>query len=158
MDKKDFIEQVVILMEGESEKIKSSFESSRKAAIEAPGAMQSKSDTTKSQMSVLAGNFHDSFLKLQSSIAAIKRIDVSKKYERVGVGAIVLVQEGKTKAYYFVMPPDSGSHEVQYGDGKVCTISLNSPIAQALVRKKAGEQIKFQVPAGLRIFRILQIE
>ena len=47
-----------------AEEAKKSFESARQAAIAAPGAMQSKSDTTKFQMSRLAENFLNTYQQI----------------------------------------------------------------------------------------------
>ena len=46
-------------------------------------------------------------------------------------------------------------HEANLREGK---ISIKSPIAQALLGKKVGDEVTVKVPAGLMKFRIESIE
>ena len=46
-------------------------------------------------------------------------------------------------------------HEANLREGK---ISIKSPIAQALLGKKVGDEVEVQVPAGVQRFRIEHIE
>lgn len=46
-------------------------------------------------------------------------------------------------------------HEANLREGK---ISIKSPIAQALMGKKVGDEVEVQVPAGVQRFRIEHIE
>uniref|UniRef100_A0A832LU61 Transcription elongation factor GreA n=1 Tax=Caldimicrobium thiodismutans TaxID=1653476 RepID=A0A832LU61_9BACT len=48
-----------------------------------------------------------------------------------------------------------GPYEADPGNG---SISINSPLAKALIGKEIGEEVKVQTPAGLRKFEILEIE
>ncbi len=51
------------------------------------------------------------------------------------------------KMVYTIVSP----HEANLREGK---ISIKSPIAQALLNKKAGDQVSVRVPIGLQRFRI----
>ena len=46
-------------------------------------------------------------------------------------------------------------HEANVREGK---ISIKSPIAQALLNKKVGDEVEVKVPAGLLKFRVDSIE
>jgi len=48
-----------------------------------------------------------------------------------------------------------GPYEADPGNG---SISINSPLARALIGKEVGEEVKVQTPAGLRRFEILDID
>lgn len=48
-----------------------------------------------------------------------------------------------------------GPYEADPGNG---SISINSPLAKALIGKEIGEEVRVQTPAGLRKFEILEIE
>lgn len=158
MTKKNLIERLLINLEEEAESLRNSAESARQAAIDAPGAMQSKSDTTKSQMSRLAENLSSLYHQTQRSISALREIDTSRTCKVVEIGAIVKIKEGQNEDYYFILPPGCGGQSIKLEKQEVNTIAVNSPMAQVLLNKKAGDVVKVKVPAGLRVFRVIEIE
>lgn len=158
MDKKRLIEKLLINLQKKAEESKSSFESARQAAIAAPGAMQSKSDTTKYQMSRLAESSLTSYQQIQHCISALKEIDLSKEHKVIGIGTVVTVEEDQGKSYYFILPSDCGNQSVDLEGQEVTAITVKAPIAQALLNKKKGDIVDVKVPAGLCTFRIIEIE
>lgn len=73
--------------------------------------------------------------------------------DRVQFGVVVKLLNLETKevvTYKIV-----GPYEADPGNG---SISINSPLAKALIGKEIGEEVKVQTPAGLRKFEILEIE
>lgn len=141
-----------------AEEAKKSFESAREAAIAAPGAMQSKSDTAKFQMSRLAENHLNVYQQIQRCVSALREIDPSKDYQVIGVGAIVKAEENQSKDYYFLLPSECGNQIIELEGQKVIAIAVKSPIAQALLNKKIGDKVDVKAPAGLRTIRIIEIE
>lgn len=158
MDKKNLIERLLINLQKRAEESKSFFESARQAAIAAPGAMQSKSDTTKYQMSRLAESSLASYQQIQRCISALKEIDLSKEYKVIGIGAVVTVEEDQGKNYYFILPSDYGNQSVELEGQEVTAITVKAPITQALLNKKKGDVVEVKAPAGLRTLRIIEIE
>ncbi|MBL7164158.1 MAG: transcription elongation factor GreA [Anaerolineales bacterium] len=72
-------------------------------------------------------------------------------HDTVNVGAKVTIQEGDypEEIYHLV-----GSKEANPGNGR---ISNASPIGQALLGKKVGDEVNVQTPGGTLIFKILKI-
>ncbi|MBN1668417.1 MAG: transcription elongation factor GreA [Anaerolineales bacterium] len=72
--------------------------------------------------------------------------------DTVDVGTTITIQEADfpPEVYYMV-----GSKEADPGNGR---ISNESPIGQALLGKRVGDQVKVQTPAGELVFEILKIE
>lgn len=73
--------------------------------------------------------------------------------DKVQFGVVVKLLNLETKevvTYKIV-----GPYEADPGNG---SISINSPLAKALIGKEIGEEVKVQTPAGLRKFEILEIE
>ncbi len=141
-----------------AEEAKKSFESAREAAIAAPGAMQSKSDTTKFQMSRLAESHLNTYQQIQRCVSALREIDLSKDYQVIRVGAIVKAEENQSKDYYFILPSECGNQSIELEEQEVIAIAVKSPIVQALLNKKIGDKVDVKVPAGLRTIRIIEIE
>jgi transcription elongation factor GreA len=70
----------------------------------------------------------------------------------VSIGSRVTVQNetGEKSVYTLV-----GEDESNPAEGK---ISVYAPIAQGLLGKKIGERVEVNLPAGLRVFKILKTE
>lgn len=158
MDKKNLIEKVIMIFQEKAEETKKSFELARQEVIAAPSAMQSKSDTTKFQMSRLAENLFNTYQQIQRCVSSLREIDMSKEYKAIKIGALVNIEENKSKSYYFILPSDCGNQIIELERQEVNTIAVRSPIAQALLNKKVGETVNVRVPAGIRTFRIIEIE
>jgi transcription elongation factor GreB len=86
-------------------------------------------------------------LALDSVIVAEPPTDTGK----VGFGATVRIrdQSGEEETYQIV-----GSDEVEPGQGRISSIS---PLAQALLNRRAGEKVFFKSPAGDQELTILTV-
>lgn len=72
--------------------------------------------------------------------------------EKVVFGATVKLHDidnGEEVSYQIV-----GAHESDLASGK---ISIESPIARALIGKLPGDEVKFRAPTGLRTYEILDV-
>lgn len=69
----------------------------------------------------------------------------------VSLGCRVTVKLGKDETMYHIV----GEWEADPGQKKV---SHSSPLGQALIGKKVGEEIEFEAPAGKVIYKVLKIE
>lgn len=92
--------------------------------------------------------------KLQELISNCKIIDESKlENDKVRILSRVTLLNMKTKQKMtYTLVPDSEA------DLKNAKLSINSPIAQAILGKKKGEIVEVQVPAGKMNFKIEEIE
>lgn len=69
---------------------------------------------------------------------------------RINSKIVILDEEiGSTREFYIVMP--------QHADIKKNKVSILSPIASALIGYVKGDVIDWQVPAGLKRFRIVEV-
>jgi len=107
-------------------------------------------DAAKEKQAHLEGRIAD----IENKLANSQVIDpASIKEDRVVFGATVTVVDLDTereKVYQIV-----GDHESDLKQGK---ISIQSPIARALIGKRANEFIEFETPGGLRELQLLKIE
>ena len=92
-------------------------------------------------------------LELESMISRAEIIDVSKlSGDRIKFGATVKLVDEDTeeeKTYQIV-----GEVEADVKSGRV---SITSPIARALVGKKAGDQVEVTAPGGAKSYEILSV-
>lgn len=107
-------------------------------------------DIAKETLSQLDKQIADTEAKL----AAVQVIDPSTMdHDRVVFGATVTVQDGDSgeKMTYQIVGVDEA-------DISACKISIESPIARALIGKAEGDETTVQSPKGSRILEILRVE
>jgi len=78
-------------------------------------------------------------------------VESSKNRDCVTVGCKVVVDAGKGEMDYCIV----GEWEADPVKRKV---SHQSPLGQALINKKVGEEVEFNAPAGKIVYKILRIE
>jgi transcription elongation factor GreA len=92
--------------------------------------------------------------QLEHKLSLAHVIDPSQiDSDKVVFGACVTLSEidnGDELTYYIV-----GADEAEISEGK---ISIDSPIARALIGKEEGDQVKVKTPKGLRAFEVVGIK
>ena len=90
---------------------------------------------------------------IEDQIARAEVIDpTTMSGDRVRFGATVELEDpesGKTVTYQIV-----GSEEADIAKGK---ISITSPVARALINREVGDEVKIQVPGGMRSYEIASV-
>ncbi len=89
---------------------------------------------------------------LQKRIPELKIVDQKPaSSERIFFGASVRLEDetGSVKVYRIV-GPDEFDHQDHY-------ISVDSPLAQALLKRELGEEVKVEVPSGRLCYLITEI-
>lgn len=91
---------------------------------------------------------------LEDKISRAEIIDISKlSGDKVKFGATVTLEDddsGDTVKYMIV-----GEYEANVKEGRV---SINSPIARALIGKAKGESCEVTTPRGARSYEVLKVE
>jgi len=91
-------------------------------------------------------------LELEHMLAQAQVIEPGKSTGVVGIGSTVVIQEnGKPAETYTIV----GAAEANPRDG---LISNESPMGQALLDHKAGDDVDVRAPAGNLRFRIVKIK
>lgn len=91
---------------------------------------------------------------LEDKLSRAEIIDITKlSGDTVKFGATVSLEDEETgdKVKYMIV----GEHEANVKEGK---ISINSPIARALIGKAKGESCEVNTPRGSRSYEVLKVE
>ncbi|HMK09518.1 MAG TPA: transcription elongation factor GreA [Anaerolineales bacterium] len=91
-------------------------------------------------------------LELEHMLAQAQVIEPGRSTGVVGIGSTVVVQENSKPAETYTIV---GAAEANPRDG---LISNESPLGQALLDHKAGDDVEFRAPAGTLRFRIVKIK
>jgi transcription elongation GreA/GreB family factor len=133
------------------------YEKAKDAALNAAGAMQSKSDTTKSQQGALANGIAGLVEEAQVGISKLFAISFVDAPDCVSAGTVVSVREGNADGLYFVMPY-GGGEEFNYDGKKFSVVTPTSPLGQALRGRKVGDTCVVRAPGGNRLLEIYSID
>ncbi len=89
---------------------------------------------------------------LQKRIPALTVVEHSPaQKDRVFFGAwVTLVDENETQVRYRLVGPDEFDQQKDY-------ISIDSPVARALLKKQLGDEIEIVTPRGRQFFEVLQV-
>lgn len=98
----------------------------------------------------MQANTEDRIAQLEELIKNASIIE-NHKTSSVGMGSVVIVSQDKEKRKYRIV----GSEEVDVGSGK---ISAHSPLGEALMGKKKGDDVKWDTPRGSLSGKIVSIE
>ena len=106
--------------------------------------------SSKEKQSVIEGMISS----LSKKLADAEIVDITKcSGEEIGFGAIVhLVDEDTDKEIKYQILSE---YEADISKGK---ISIESPIAKALIGKIVGESVEIKIPSGVKNYEILNIE
>ena len=106
-------------------------------------------DAAKDKQGLIEGRIKD----LEHKVACAELVDISKATPGTVVfGATVCLEDQDTeeKVTYKIVGADES-------DIKQKKISINSPIARALIGRKVGDSVEVKIPAGEKEFTILDV-
>lgn len=90
---------------------------------------------------------------LKNRISEIARVDIDRlPQEQIGYGSIVELYDldtDKEVTYQLVMPEDADAHKNR--------ISISSPIGKALMAKREGDEVKINIPSGVKNYEIVAL-
>lgn len=90
-------------------------------------------------------------LELEEIIARTEIVNKGKNCKKVALGCQVKVQSNQEEHLYLIV----GEWEADPIQKK---ISYSSPLGQALIGRRVGEEVEFEAPAGKIVYKILSID
>jgi transcription elongation GreA/GreB family factor len=161
MTKQKLLQNVIEELRREIKSAEQSFAATKKAAIEAPGAMQSHSDTTKFQMNQLTAEIQKSIYEKNLAIGILQSMansNLPHNSEKVEVGSLVeTLNEYKEHEFYFILPVGGGIKIVD-NSKTISVITPQAPLAAALIGKREKDVVKLQIGNRQRGLTIIHIQ
>ncbi|MBN2519053.1 MAG: hypothetical protein JXB17_00990 [Bacteroidales bacterium] len=155
MDKKEIIKKAIILLTNEIEKIESAIESEYKSYRDAPSAMQSWSDTTRSQKEDLIFELNKQIYKKRLLLDQLRSVDISP-HEFIKLGSLIELEQDNEKLFYFIIPGII-TETIKNENTNIIPISPNSIVANSLYNHKSGDLISIKVPAGISQIIVIKV-
>ena len=120
-------------------------------ANEAPGAMESHSDTDKNLYGRQAGGQQDAIGAMEVEYALMETLALPRSIV-AEIGSLITTKDERGEFRYFILP-GGGGIKVFEGDHEVVVVTPATPLGSILLGKKVGEI----VAVGSRILTILEI-
>jgi len=159
MDKKALIEQVVEKLQKEVTELEESMMSMKQAAIEAPGAMQSHSDTTKFQMNALKDDVEKQLSTKNKELEILEKFGImsASSSKEIQSGSLVKIWDGEKEINYLFLEGGSGIHIEDESGNKFIVVGESSPMGKVLAGKKVGDEIVTQFGSKERSINIVDV-
>ncbi len=159
MDKKAIIRGVMDELERQRTELETGLRSAEQAAIDSPGAMQSHSDTTKSQMHNLAVNIKSLIRQKETAIRSLNKLMSSNEiFDSVEEGALIETAGENSEKNFYIIAPEGGAGATIVREGaSIISITLATPLGMALSGKKIGGTAILKTRTGERKIKIINI-
>lgn len=159
MNKQKLLQCVIETLTQREKNAKQSLETTRRAAIEAPGAMQSHSDTTKWQMSRRVEAMQRLVTEIQQVLGILRSLMNNPPTVTQGSNyAIIEVRnlDDGSKAKYFLLPAGGGdTYEVD--EEKITVLTTGAPMARALIGAVVGDRVEMKIQGTTKRFVVVSV-
>lgn len=117
---------------------------------------ESKYDTRALEASYLASAEAKRVEELKLEIQILEEVDLnaSSRTKEISIGALVELSYGERKMLYFLIPTAGGTL-LKFGDDAVVVVSVFSPIGDAMLGLKSGQDFEVETPKETRSYEIL---
>lgn len=158
MDKNEVVNEILQEIRKQKSEIEAGLVSIRQAAKEAPGAMESHSDTTKSQMHTLATNIENIFKEKEVVEKFLNNLlnEKNEKSNLIKLGTLVETEDqNHQKTFYLLVPNGGAGVIIQKENIRIVSISPETPLGVELSGKKSGDTMTLINKNGEKIIKIV---
>ena len=161
LSKKDLLEKVMLLLSENIKKAEKSLIEMNSNINDAPGAMQSHSDTSRFQLTTIVEGMEKAFLEKSKELEILKQFtqgDISGiEFNDVKIGSLISIKKHNNLIEnYFIIPAGSGIGVV-YDDKKIICVTPFSPLGKILLGKKKRESFIYTIAGRSQNLEILDI-
>ena len=141
MNKRALIQKIVQQLASELAVYFRAAQASRAEATHEQSKPENKYDTRGLEASYLARGQSKQAAELEAAIADFEKLEVRKfgAADGIGVGALVELETGGERSFYFIGPRAGGTEVVQ-DKKEILVITPHSPLGAQLMDKKAGDR------------------
>ena len=159
MNKRAIIKKIIARLTDELEIYFRAAKFSRAEATHESSKAESKYDTRGLEASYLARGQSKQAAELEAAIAEFEKLPVQKfgADEPIGLGALVELETGGEKSFYFI-GPRAGGTEILHDKKEILVITPQSPLGEQLMGKKSGDHPQLNFGGAKQAAKILRVE
>ena len=155
MDKQKIHQAILQQLDEDIEHATQSRDHHARASQEAPGPKESRFDTSRDELSRVAGAQTLRMSHMERIGSVLRSVNI-KPATTGQVGAFLTVDEAGQTKYFFIVPEGAGGYVIDQLN--IQTVAVNTPVGRAFIGAKAGDTVTARVPAGNRAFRVVAVE
>jgi transcription elongation GreA/GreB family factor len=154
--KKQILDELIKRARVELSGLEASAKSNRDFATDQEFKAESKYDTRALEASYLASAESKRVEELKLEIQILEEVDTeaSRKLGEISIGALVELQHQEQSRRYFLIPTAGGTL-IKVDDEAVLVVSVFSPIGNAIMGLKKGDEFEVETPKELRNYKVL---
>jgi hypothetical protein len=158
MNKHALIQKIVAQLTGELSVYFRAAQASRAEATHEQSKPENKYDTRGLEASYLARGQSRQAAELETAIAEFERLEARAfaASEGIGVGALIELETGGERSFYF-LGPRAGGTEVVQDEKEILVITPQSPLGAQLIEKKQGDRPQLELAGRKQPARIVSV-
>jgi transcription elongation GreA/GreB family factor len=158
MNKRAIIQKITAQLVGELEVYLRAAQFSRAEATHESNKAENKYDTRGLEASYLARGQSKQAAELEAAIAEFQKLAAKKmiKTSVIGVGALVELELGGERNFYFI-GPCAGGTKIVHDRKEIVVITPQSPLGEKIGGRKAGDTFPINLGGEARPARITQV-
>jgi transcription elongation GreA/GreB family factor len=159
MNKRAIIKKIIARLTDELEIYFRAAKFSRAEATHESSKAESKYDTRGLEASYLARGQSKQAAEFETAITEFEKLPMKKfgTDEPIGLGALVELETGGEKLFYFI-GPRAGGTEILHDQKEILVITPQSPLGEQLLGKKSGDPLQLKFGGEIRAAEILNVE
>lgn len=157
--KKSLLDELLRRAREELALLEDSAKATRDFATDQEFKAESKYDTRALEASYLASAEAKRVEELKLEVQILEEVDLeaSRKLGEISIGALVELQHQGVKRFYFLIPTAGGT-VINHEGNAVMVVSVFSPIGDALLGLKAGDDFEVETPKEVRHYEVLSFQ
>ena len=159
MNKRAIIKKITAKLAGELEVYFRAAQYARAEATHEQNKAENKYDTRGLEASYLARGQSRQAAELEAAIAEFEKLGARAfaPGEAIGLGALVELEHGGEKSFYFI-GPRAGGTEVLHDRKEILVITAQSPLGEQLMGKKTGDRPQLNFGGSKQPASIVSVE
>lgn len=157
--KKLLLQQLINQAKAELSQLEEAAQANKDFATDQEFKAESKYDTRALEASYLASAEAKRVEELKLEIQILEEVDVdlSQRLGEISIGALVELEHQRQTRWYFLIPTAGGTL-IKVNDQAVLVVSVFSPIGDALMGLKRGEEFEVETPKENRLYKIVSFQ
>jgi transcription elongation GreA/GreB family factor len=134
-------------------------QASREEATHESSKAENKYDTRGLEASYLARGQSRQIAELEAAVVEFQKLGARNfaVAEPIDVGALVELEQGKVRSFYFI-GPRAGGTEVEFNSHEILVITPQSPLGAQLFGKQQGDLLKLTLPGSQDKYRVVSVK
>lgn len=152
---------MIARIQAELEGVFQAARAAHEAATHDEAKPENQYDTRGLEASYLAGAQTQRAAELQAHLAAFRTLELPERGAKdpIELGALVELELAGTlarRSFYFMVPRGGGT-SVTFEGRSILALVPSSPMGEALLGRKSGEDIEVEIQGGTRAYHIVRV-